>query len=136
MFLPLRGREYVIILSHMQGQSQDDLAPVWRGLANTTRRRMLDLLADEPIGTGDMATRFPELSRFAVMQHLKVLEEGNLVVRRKDGRRVVNHLNPIPIQQIYHRWVRRFQEPWAEALVGLKTELETEQRTMKSKGAS
>ena len=136
MFLPLRGREHVIILSHMQGPSQDDLAPVWRGLANATRRRMLDLLADEPIGTGDMATRFPELSRFAVMQHLKVLEEGNLVVRRKDGRRVVNHLNPIPIQQIYHRWVRRFQEPWAEALVGLKTELETEQRTMKSKGAS
>ncbi len=120
----------------MQGPSQDDLAPVWRGLANATRRRMLDLLADGPIDTGDLATRFPELSHFAVMQHLKVLEEGNLVVRRKDGRRVVNHLNPIPIQQIYHRWVRRFQEPWAEALVGLKTELETEQRTMKSKGAS
>ena len=97
---------------------------------------MLDLLAEAPLATGDLATHFPGLSRFAVMQHLRVLEEGNLVVRRKDGRRVVNHLNPIPIQQIYHRWVRRFQEPWAEALVGLKNELESEQRTQKHKGAS
>ena len=39
----------MIILSHMQGDPQDDLAPVWRGLANPTRRRMLDLLAEEPL---------------------------------------------------------------------------------------
>ena len=132
----MRAGQYVIILSHMQGHDRDDLAQVWRGLANATRRRMLDLLAEGPLATGDLAVHFADLSRFAVMQHLKVLEEGDLVIRRKDGRRVVNHLNPIPIQQIYHRWVRRFQEPWAEALVGLKNELENEQRTQKNKGAS
>ena len=125
----------MIILSHMQGHPKDDLAPVWRGLANSDRRVMLDYLTEGPMATGDLAAKFPKLSRFAVMQHLKVLEEGNLVVRRKEGRKVINHLNPVPIQQIYHRWVRRFQEPWAEALVGLKSELETEQREMRGKRA-
>ncbi len=60
------------------------------------------------------------------MQHLRVLEEGNVVLRRKVGRQVINSLNPVPIQQIYHRWVRRYQEPWAEALVSLKSELESD----------
>ncbi len=64
------------------------------------------------------------IQRFAVMQHLKVLEEGNLIVARRDGRKRYNHLNPIPIQQIYDRWVHRYMQPWTEALLGLKTELE------------
>lgn len=85
---------------------------------------MLDLLMDGPLTTGALAERFPDLSRFAVMQHLKVLEEGNLIVARRDGRKRYNHLNPIPIQQIYDRWVHRYMQPWTEALLGLKTELE------------
>ena len=97
---------------------------MWKGLANPTRRRILDLLVDGPLPTGELATRFPDLSRFAVMQHLRVLEDGGLVTRRKSGRVTLNHLNPIPIQQIYRRWVARFQEPWAEALVSLKNEVE------------
>ncbi len=113
----------------MQDRPKDDLEAVWRALANATRRQMLDLLSEAPLDTGDLAWHFPHLSRFAVMQHLKVLEEGNLVVRQKSGRRVINHLNPIPIQQIYHRWVQRYQQPWAEALVGLKAELEAESET-------
>ncbi len=82
------------------------------------------MLVDGPVATGVLATHFPELSRFAVMQHLRVLEDGGLVLRRKQGRVTMNHLNPVPIQQIYHRWVARFQEPWAEALVSLKHGLE------------
>ncbi len=104
----------------------DDLETAWRGLANPLRRRMLDELKAGPLATGELALRFPELSRFAVMQHLGVLEEGGLVVRRKDGRQTYNYLNPVPIQQIYHRWVEQFQQPWTEALVSLKNELEAE----------
>lgn len=102
----------------------DDLAPVWRALANPWRRQMLDRLRAGPLTTGQLADRFPTLSRFAVMQHLKVLEEGELVVSRRSGRKRYNYLNPIPIQQIYHRWVSRYQEPWAESLVALKGHLE------------
>ncbi len=111
----------------MQGTSeQDDLDPVWRALANPIRRKMLDALLEGPRTTGDLAAQFPELSRFAVMQHLGVLEEGKLVVRRKSGRQRFNYLNPIPIQQMYQRWVSQFQRPWAESLVALKGELEAE----------
>ncbi len=102
----------------------EELDVVWKGLSNPTRRAILDVLTDGPQSTGALARQFPELSRFAVMQHLRVLEEGGLVIRQKVGRETQNHLNPVPIQQIYRRWVARFQQPWAEALVSLKQGLE------------
>jgi DNA-binding transcriptional ArsR family regulator len=106
-----------------------DLDPVWRALANPIRRRMLDVLRDGPCATGELADHFPDLSRFAVMQHLRVLEAGALVVHRRDGRQRLNYLNPVPIQQISDRWVSRYQQPWLDALVGLKAQLETTHAT-------
>ena len=105
---------------------REDLEPVWRALASPVRRRMLDLLRDGPMTTGALAEEFADLSRFAVMQHLGVLAEADLVVPRRDGRTRLNFLNPVPIQRIYHRWVSRYQEPWAESLVALKGTLESE----------
>jgi DNA-binding transcriptional ArsR family regulator len=113
---------YVILLSHMS----DDLEPVWRALASPIRRRMLDLLRGGPVSTGALTAEFHDLSRFAVMQHLAVLEEADLVVPRREGRTRLNFLNPVPIQRIYHRWVSRYQEPWAESLVALKGTLESD----------
>jgi DNA-binding transcriptional ArsR family regulator len=112
-----------------------DLDPVWRALANPLRREMLDLLRDGACATGDLAARFPALSRFAVMQHLRVLEAGNLVVHRRQGRQRLNYLNPVPIQQIFDRWVSRYQQPWLEALVGLKGELEATHGTHAAEGS-
>jgi len=102
----------------------DDLEPVWKALSNPVRRRILDLLREGPLTTSALAERFSDLSRFAVMQHLKVLEEADLVVPRREGRLRHNHLNPVPIQRVYDRWVHRYMQPWTEALVGLKQELE------------
>lgn len=101
---------------------------VWRALANPIRRRILDHLRDGSRTTGELADRFPELSRFAVMQHLGVLEEAELVVPRREGRHRYNHLNPVPIQRVYDRWVVRYLRPWTEALVSLRDELESESR--------
>jgi DNA-binding transcriptional ArsR family regulator len=58
------------------------------------------------------------------MQHLNLLREANLVTVEVDGRRRINHLNPVPIQQIYERWVGKYQGDWASALVGLKRSVE------------
>lgn len=124
----------MIKLSHMQtdlshSQASDPgseaLDAVWRALSNSVRRSILDLLRDGPRTTGELDAHFPDLSRFAVMQHLRVLEEAELVVPRRSGRRRFNYLNPVPIQQIYDRWVSRYQQPWTEALVGLKDDLES-----------
>ena len=103
-----------------------DLDPVWRALSSPIRRHMLDLLHERPRTTGELVAQFPDLSRFAVMQHLRVLEAGRLAVYKRQGRERVNSLNPVPIQQIFDRWVKRYHQPWLEALVGLKGQLETE----------
>ena len=106
----------------------DDLEDVWKALSNPTRRAILDLLRPGPLTTGELADAFPELSRFAIMQHLGVLELAELVVARREGRRRFNYLNPVPIQQIHDRWVSRYTRPWTEALVDLRDELESETR--------
>ena len=99
---------------------------VWKALASEVRREILDLLRDGPRTTGALAEEFPRLTRFAVMQHLRVLEDAELVIARREGRERYNYLNPVPIQQLYNRWVARYMKPWTEALVSLQTKLETE----------
>lgn len=106
----------------------DPLQAVWKALASPTRRAILDLLREGPRTTGAIAERFPRLTRFAVMQHLRVLEEAELVIPRRDGRERYNYLNPIPVQRVYDRWVSRYMRPWTEALVSLQDELETQSR--------
>ena len=107
----------------------DDLDEVWRALSNASRRRMLDLLRDGRLTTGSIAEAFPDLSRFAVMQHLKVLERAGLVTAIRDGRLRYNYINPVPIQGIYDRWVSRYMQPWTDALTSLKHDLESREET-------
>ena len=106
--------------------SGDGTDAVWRALASPVRRRMLDLLKDGPRTTGDIASRFDDLSRYAVMQHLGVLEEAGLVVVTRRGRERFNHLNPVPIRQIYERWISRYAEMDATKLLALKRHVERE----------
>ena len=111
----------------MQDDTTDEaggLDDVWRALANPVRRRMLDILKEGPQTTGALGERFPELSRFAVMQHLGVLQQADLVLAVRDGRLRYNYLNPVPIQHIYDRWVSRYMQPWTDALTSLKHQLE------------
>lgn len=78
---------------------------VWRALANGHRRAILDRLRAGPLTTGELAARMPKLSRYAVMQHLGVLEEAGLVLVRREGRQRFNYLNAVPLQRAYERWV-------------------------------
>lgn len=114
------------------GDLVDDLDEVWKALASHIRRRMLDLLAGGAMTTGDLANEFEDLSRFAVMQHLKVLESADLVVARRQGRSRYNHLNPVPIQQVSDRWISRYHRPLTEALVDLKLTIESQDATQRT----
>lgn len=98
---------------------------VWKALGNPNRRKMLDLLKEGPLTTGALSDHFPDLSRFGVMQHLDVLTDADLVVVVREGRERHNYLNPVPIQQIYDRWVSRYMQSWTDALTTLKSELES-----------
>ena len=65
--------------------SEDESDLIFKALGHRVRRRMLDLLKDEPLTTGMLCARFPELDRCTVMQHLGVLEGAGLVVAERRG---------------------------------------------------
>src|SRR5579862_9239376 len=97
---------------------------LWRALASPWRRRILDLLRDGPATTGAVAGQIPELSRFAVMQHLGVLADAALVLVERRGRDRFNYLNPVPLREWYERWVRPMADADAAALLMLKRTVE------------
>ena len=105
--------------------SDDETDLIFKALASPTRRRMLDEIRDQPLTTGDLCQRFPELDRCTVMQHLKVLEAADLVIARREGRERWNHLNSMPIKQIHDRWIGPYAERAVTMLERLKTDLET-----------
>lgn len=107
-----------------------DTDAVFRALADPSRRKILDLLKAEPgQSVGQLAEAF-SFSRFAVMKHLRVLEQAQLIVSRKDGKSRRLFLNAIPIQTIYDRWISQYSAQWASRLTSIKYELEKEEDTM------
>ena len=110
------------------------LDPVFKALADATRRDLLDILRAGPRTTTELVERFPELSRFAVMKHLQVLRDANLVLSRHEGRRTTNALNAVPIRQIYDRWVSHYAGHWAQTFVSLKTTVERTHRASAKRG--
>ena len=95
---------------------------IFRALSAATRRSILDLLKDDPQTTGALCAQFPDLDRCTVMQHLKVLEEAELVIAQRKGRERWNHLNPLPIKHIHDRWIG----PYAAHAVGLLDRLKND----------
>ncbi len=102
----------------------DRLDPIWKALSDPTRRAILDALRDGPRTTTELVDLFPELTRFAVMKHMEVLREAGLLLTRAEGRRRINSLNVVPIQQVFERWISPFQALWAGQLLGLKRRVE------------
>jgi DNA-binding transcriptional ArsR family regulator len=104
--------------------SDDATDRVFKALAAETRRAILDALKDDPQTTGALCARFPALDRCTVMQHLKVLEDADLVIVRRAGRVRWNHLNPLPIKHIHERWIGPYAARSVELLDKLKSDLE------------
>jgi DNA-binding transcriptional ArsR family regulator len=74
--------------------------PVFRALADDTRRGLLDELFQRDGQTlTELEQRLP-MSRFGVMKHLKVLEQAGLVTTRRRGREKLHFLNPVPIRHL------------------------------------
>ncbi|MGV3617472.1 MAG: ArsR/SmtB family transcription factor [Fimbriimonas sp.] len=108
----------------------EDTDAIWRALGNPIRRGILDLLREGPLTTTGIGDHFPELSRFAVMQHLGVLEEARLVVSRKEGRRRVSHLNPVPMRELYERWVGNRAGAESSAALAMRRFVEGKEKEM------
>ncbi|HKF31165.1 MAG TPA: metalloregulator ArsR/SmtB family transcription factor [Jatrophihabitantaceae bacterium] len=112
-----------------RGGLEEDTALLWRALADPTRRRILDLLRQRPLITGEIAAQFP-ISRIAVMRHLEVLGEAGLVTSRKRGRERWHYLNTIPLQKLHRRWADPAGAGFSAALLRLQNTVEAEGRPM------
>ena len=99
---------------------------VFKALADPTRRSLLDRLFERDGRTLTELEADVEMTRFGVMKHLRVLEEAGLVVTRRSGREKLHFLNPVPIRMIHDRWIDKFTEGPAAALIDLKNALERE----------
>ena len=102
---------------------QDDL--VFKALAGADRRKILDLLRNAPMTTGEIAKRLPGLDRTTVMQHLRVLERARLIITRKEGRCRWNYIDVSPVQRIHERWIQAYSMPSARLLARFQRDLES-----------
>ncbi len=101
----------------------DESDEVWKALAHSTRRHILDRLFVAPCTTGDLVAAL-DMDRHVVMAHLAVLRQADLVLTEKKGRHRLNFLNAVPLQQIHHRWVSPTSGPWAAALIAVRDQTE------------
>jgi uncharacterized protein YndB with AHSA1/START domain/DNA-binding transcriptional ArsR family regulator len=101
------------------------MAPVFKALADPSRRQLLDRLFERDGQTlGELCTWLPEMTRFGVMKHLGVLEEAGLISTRTGGRQTRHYLNPVPIRLLHDRWISKYAEPVVGAMSALKDHLE------------
>ena len=97
---------------------------MFRALADPSRRFLLDLLYERDGRTLTELESELTMTSFGVMKHLKVLEEADLVVTRRQGREKLHFLNPVPIRLIHDRWIDKYTERNVTALLHLKDQLE------------
>lgn len=100
--------------------TESNMDDVFQALAHQTRRSILDRLKAQPgLAVGELASSF-DVTRIAIMQHLRVLEQAGLVISEKDGRSRRLYLNVVPIQQIHERWTDQFSAHFASHLTFIK----------------
>lgn len=105
-------------------ESVDDADLLFKALADPSRRKLLDLLHAHDGRTLNDLCEHLDMTRQGVTQHLVVLEAANLVATMKRGREKLHFLNPVPLQDIYERWIAKFEKPRLKALADLKNRLE------------
>ena len=101
-----------------------DADKVFKALGDPTRRKLLDLLHEKNGQTLGQLCEHLDMARQSATQHLDLLEAANLVTTVKRGREKLHFLNPVPLHEIYERWVRKFERQRLSLLHDLKKELE------------
>ena len=97
---------------------------LFKALADPSRRKLLDVLHEHDGRTLNDLCEHLDMSRQGVTQHLGLLEAANLIATERRGREKLHFLNPVPLQEIYQRWIAKFENPRLTALANLKQRLE------------
>jgi len=101
-----------------------DRNDVFKALADPCRRELLDRLREDNGQSLSELCQRMSISRQGVAKHLVQLEAANLVTIQWHGREKRHYLNPVPIQQIYERWIGKFERHRLQTLDSLKKTLE------------
>jgi DNA-binding transcriptional ArsR family regulator len=112
------------IMSRQVYEVQSGADLVFKALADSGRRRILDRLRVRGGLTLIELCEGMAMTRQGVTKHIDLLEEAGLVVTRRQGREKLHYLNPVPIHEIATRWIRPFETSRLEALRDLKAKLE------------
>jgi DNA-binding transcriptional ArsR family regulator len=99
---------------------------VFKALADESRRKLLDrLFKDNGQTLGELCAHL-DMTRQAVTKHLRLLEEANLIAVVWRGREKLHYLNPVPLHEIYERWIGKYkgEAHRLQALSDLKQGLE------------
>lgn len=97
-------------------------ADVFRAIADSTRRAILDRLRVGPAPVNQLASDFDQ-SRPAVSKHLRVLREANLVSEERVGRERLYRIEPAPLRGVV-KWMETYRSFWEVSLDNLKRHLE------------
>lgn len=98
---------------------------VFKAINDPSRRLLLDkLFENDGQSLGELCRHLPAMTRYGVMNHLRILEEAGLVTTRKSGRSKHHYLNPVPIRLLHDRWISKYAEPTVSAVTALKAHLE------------
>jgi DNA-binding transcriptional ArsR family regulator len=100
---------------------------VFKALADESRRKLLDELHQHNGQTLSQLCGLLDMSRQAVTKHLVLLEAANLIATIWRGREKLHYLNPVPIHEIYERWIGKYERHRLQALSDLKKGLEENQ---------
>jgi DNA-binding transcriptional ArsR family regulator len=93
-------------------------------LADPTRQRIVEMLAERSLRAGEIASRF-DVSPPAISQHLKALRKANLVRVRRDAQRRIYELNPEGVAELVE-WFDRLREFWSRRLDALENAIHTD----------
>ena len=104
----------------------DDTDLLFKALADPSRRKLMDMLHAHDGRTLNDLCEHLDMTRQGVTQHLALLEAANLVASVRRGREKLHFLNPVPLHDIYERWIRKFEQPRLKALHQLKQRLESD----------
>jgi len=101
-----------------------EIDKVFKALADPSRRELIDRLHARNGQTLTELCAGLDMTRQAVTQHLDQLEQANLVAVQRQGREKLHFFNPVPIHEVYERWIRKFEKQRLEALHAFKSKLE------------
>ena len=90
-------------------------------IADPTRRRIVELLAERERTAGELVKEF-DLSAPAISQHLNVLREAGLITTRAEGQSRIQALNPAGFDEV-DAWLERTRAVWSRRLDALEREL-------------